>query len=80
MTRNLTARLVLAALAAGPLAGSLCAQCAMCYQAAASQGPKAMHAMNLGIVILLLPPAAIAACIARVTYRYRGSKPPETRQ
>ena len=78
MTRTITARflgLLAAALAA---AGPVFAQCAMCYQAAASQGPKAMHAMNLGIIILLVPPAVVAACLARVTYKYRGSEPPET--
>ena len=57
-------------------AGPLFAQCAMCYQNAAAQGTQAMHALNLGIVILLLPPAAIAACIARAAYRYRDSSPP----
>ena len=71
MARSIT-RLVLPALAA---AGSAFAQCSMCYQAAASQSPQAMHALNLGIVILLVPPAAVAACIARVAYRCRGASP-----
>ena len=69
MTRSIT-RLLLPALAA---VGSAFGQCSMCYQAAASQTPQAMHALNVGIVILLVPPAAVAACIARVAYRCRDA-------
>ena len=50
------------------------AQCAMCYQNAAAQGARGMRALNLGILILLLPPLAIAGCITRLAYRYRDSR------
>lgn len=56
-------------------AGPLFAQCAMCYQNAAAQSAQGMRALNLGILVLLLPPAAIAACIARAAYRCRESSP-----
>lgn len=55
---------------------ALLLQCAMCYQTAAAQSAQGMHALNLGIVILLLPPVAVAGCIARVAYRCRESSSP----
>jgi ABC-type sulfate transport system permease subunit len=33
--------------------------CVLCYTSAASQRPRAIHALNLGIVILLIPPVLI---------------------
>lgn len=70
--------LVLAlALLVGGSSSPLFAQCSMCYQNAAAQGAKGIRALNLGIVILLVPPLAIAACITRVAYRHRDSRPPE---
>jgi hypothetical protein len=51
-------------------------QCAMCYQAAASQGAQARHALNLGILLLILPVVSIIGCISVVAYRYRDSSPP----
>ena len=52
----------------------LFAQCAMCYQNAAAQGARGIRALNFGILILLLPPLAIAGCITRLAYRYRSSR------
>jgi len=54
--------------------GRLYAQCAMCYAAAASQGPQARHALNVGILLLILPVVSIIGGIATFTYRNRESK------
>jgi hypothetical protein len=35
------------------------AQCSMCRTAAAAQGPSAMHAMNMAVLLLLLPALAL---------------------
>ncbi|GEM_PF-3785620 len=53
-------------------AGAAFGQCAMCYATAASQGPQARHALNLGILLLILPVASIIGGIAVVTYRNRN--------
>lgn len=55
-------------------AGAAFGQCAMCYATAASQGPQARHALNLGILLLILPVASIIGGIAVVTYRNRNSE------
>ena len=60
------------------VSGPAFAQCAMCYQNAAAQGPGATRALNLGILILLIPPLAIAGCITRAAYRYRDPADPGT--
>jgi hypothetical protein len=46
----------------------------MCYAAAASQGPQARHALNVGILLLILPVVSIIGGIATFTYRNRESK------
>ncbi len=33
--------------------------CVMCYTSAASQRPRAIHALNQGILVLLIPPVLI---------------------
>ena len=55
---------------------ALALQCAMCYQTAAGQGAKGMQALNLGILILLLPPMAIIGCITWVVYQRREAVAP----
>ena len=61
------------------LSSPVWAQCAMCREAAASQQAEAIEALNLGIVLLAIPPAAILIGIGCVTYRhrdfYRGETP-----
>lgn len=53
------------------------AQCSMCRRAAESQQMKAIRALNTGIVLLAIPPAAIIGGIAWFTYRHRnGYRPP----
>ncbi len=60
-------------LAASNLASFLALQCAMCYQTAAAQGPKGIRAMNLGILLLIVPLVSIIGCITVVTWRHRNS-------
>lgn len=45
------------------------AQCGMCRAAAAASG--AANALNLGILLLLVPPVAIFCGIFIVAYKYR---------
>ena len=67
------ARLVLVvALVAIP--ASLGAQsCAMCYQNAAASGPRTIHALNTGILILMFPPAVITFGLFYLAYKKRDS-------
>ncbi len=44
----------------------------MCRQAAASQRVEAIRALNAGIILLAIPPAAIIGGIAWFTYRHRN--------
>ena len=48
------------------------AQCAMCRATASYQREQALASLNLGIILLAVPPAAIAGGIAWLTYRYRS--------
>ncbi len=48
---------------------ALLLQCAMCYQNAAASGAQGARALNLGIVLLLIPPIFIAGCIVRAARR-----------
>ena len=59
------------------LAAPLAAQCVMCRESAKYQRAEALQAINLGIIVLALPPAAIALGIGWVTYRHRNSPRPE---
>jgi hypothetical protein len=66
LTRALAALLALASPAA------LYAQsCAMCYQSAAASGPRSIHALKLGILILMFPPLLITAGVMYLAYRKR---------
>ncbi len=56
------------------LARSAFAQgCVMCYTSAASQRPRAIHALNQGIVILLIPPIVIFLGVFAVFYWRRNA-------
>jgi hypothetical protein len=62
----------LAALAALASPAALYAQsCAMCYQSAAASGPRSIHALKLGILILMFPPLLITAGVMYLAYRKR---------
>jgi len=50
---------------------ALLLQCAMCYQNAAGQGPRALQAFNAGVLMLLLPLVMVLGCISWATYRRR---------
>jgi len=61
---NLAARLVTAGavmLAAAPRA--FAQGCAMCYTEAAAQGPRARHALDFAILVLLIPAVSMFAGI-----------------
>ena len=47
--------------------------CAMCYAGAAAQSEKGIHALNLGILMLLLPAVAIFGGIFWMAYRHRDT-------
>ena len=58
------------------LSGPLAAQCVMCRESAKYQRGEALRALNLGIIVLALPPVAIGIGIGWVTYRHRNSSQP----
>jgi hypothetical protein len=45
--------------------------CAMCYQSAAASGPRSIHALKQGILILMIPPVLITGLFAFITFRKR---------
>jgi hypothetical protein len=45
--------------------------CAMCYQSAAASGPRTIHALKQGIIVLMIPPVLITGVIAWMTFRKR---------
>jgi hypothetical protein len=47
--------------------------CAMCYQSAAASGPRTIHALNSGILILMFPPALITLGIFYLGYKKRNT-------
>ena len=67
--RALALAVLLLAVTAAPAA----AQCAMCYNSAAAQDSEAIKALNLGILVLLIPPVAIMASILLLAFRYRNA-------
>lgn len=71
-----TLRLTLAAALALAAAAALCgadaqAQCALCRSALQNAGETTARAMNLGILVLLVPPVAIFCAIFAVALRRR---------
>jgi hypothetical protein len=79
MKRLLTA-LFLAAMA--PSGSSLWAQCVMCYRTAAAQNSARAHLLNVGIVLLGLPPFCILAGFLVLAWRRdeEFTAPPEDAQ
>jgi hypothetical protein len=43
----------------------------MCYQSAAASGPRSIHALKLGILILMFPPLLITAGVFYLAYSKR---------
>jgi hypothetical protein len=61
-----------AALAVVASPAALYAQsCAMCYQSAAASGSRSIHALKMGILILMFPPVLITAAIVYLAYSKR---------
>ena len=54
------------------LSGPLWAQCQMCKETASFQKAEAIQALNRGIILLAIPPAAIIGGIFWITYRHRN--------
>lgn len=46
--------------------------CAACYQSASAAGPRAIHALRNGILILMIPPGLICSAISFLAYRRRN--------
>lgn len=63
---------VVLAFAAGPVWG----QCQMCKKTASYQKASAIAALNQGIILLAIPPAAIIGGIVWLTYRHRDGYNP----
>jgi hypothetical protein len=75
----LLAALALAAAALWPAESD--AQCALCRTALEGAGAKTARTMNLGILILLVPPVAIFCSIFAVAYKSRkGGREVDSRQ
>ena len=49
------------------------AQCIMCYASAAGTGSRGIRALQIGILVLLLPTLALGAGILWLAYRRRNS-------
>ena len=45
--------------------------CVMCYQSAAASGPRTIHALKAGILILMFPPVLITIGIVYLAYSRR---------
>ena len=65
-------RALLASLAFGCAVEAHAQGCAMCLASAMSQGPGAMEAMNLGILVLLVPPFLMIVGIIGFTFLRRS--------
>jgi hypothetical protein len=68
---GMLARAVAALLVLASPAALYAQSCAMCYQSAAASGPRSIHALKLGILILMFPPLLITVGIIYVAYRKR---------
>lgn len=53
-------------------AGAALAQCPMCRNAAAAQGPEASRALDLAILVLLAPAVALFCGVYYFSFRYRN--------
>lgn len=53
-------------------AGAALAQCPMCRNAAAAQGPEAAGALDLAILVLLAPAVALFCGVYYFSFRYRN--------
>jgi hypothetical protein len=57
-----------------PILASTClAQCVMCFRTAAAQNAERARVMNLGIIIMLIPPVLILAGFLLLCYKRRNA-------
>ena len=70
--RTRLGRFLLVGILGSVLSASLWGQCVMCKESARYQRAGVINAINKGILVLAIPPIAIAAGIVWVTYRYRN--------
>ena len=66
--------IALVAAACWAVAAPALAQCAMCYATAASQSEKGIQALNLGIIVLLIPPVTIMGGILWYAFRHNAQE------
>ena len=55
------------------VASSFFAQCVMCFRTAAAQNAERARVMNLGIIIMLIPPVLILAGFMLLCYKRRNA-------
>jgi heme/copper-type cytochrome/quinol oxidase subunit 2 len=55
------------------LASSAYAQCVMCFRTAAAQNAERARVMNMGIIIMLIPPVLILAGFMLLCYKRRNA-------
>jgi len=54
--------------------------CSMCYSSAAQQDTRAQQALNLGIIVLIIPPVLLFAGVMITAFRRREEFPLEEPQ
>jgi hypothetical protein len=47
--------------------------CALCYKSAAAAGSRAIHALQNGIIVLIVPPFFICSAMTYLVYRRRNA-------
>ena len=55
------------------VASSAFAQCVMCFRTAAAQNAERARVMNMGIIIMLIPPVLILAGFMLLCYKRRNA-------
>jgi len=74
--RTHLSRFLLLGVMGAALSAPLWSQCVMCKESARYQRAGVIDAINRGIIVLAVPPLAIAVGIVCLTYRYRNSSTP----
>ena len=59
-------------------AGPAAAQCIMCYASASGAGSRGIRAIQIGIIVLLVPTLTIGAGVLWLAYRRRNSDASES--
>lgn len=69
--RALTMLVVVAVLTVAVAPSAAAQGCSMCYASAAQQSPGAQQALNLGIIVLIIPPVLLFAGVLVTAFRRR---------